>query len=185
MLDKNLEVSVINRGHGVVGYTLDELGGRRRQFQPGETKKLTFEELEQLSWIPGGRYLLENELVVDNKEVIDYLLHGVEPEYYYGENEVKFLLTEGSLDQLLDCLDFAPAGVIELIKEMAVSLPCNDVAKRQAILEKTGYNVTNALEMTKEDEPEEVIEASGRRSAPVGEVKEQAPARRTKYITKQ
>lgn len=186
MIDKQLEVNVSNRGHGAVGYVLDEMGGLRRQFQPGETKRLTFEELEKLSWIPGGRYILENELVVDNKEVIDYLLHGVEPEYYYGEDEVKFLLTEGSLDQLLDCLDFAPVGVIQLVKDLAVSLPCNDVAKRAAIFEKTGFNVNNALEMMKEDEPEPAVEASGRRSAPVSaEEKKETPARRTsKYVIK-
>ena len=185
MIDKNLEVNVSNRGHGAVGYTLEEMGGLRRQFQPGETKRLTFEELEKLSWIPGGRYLLENELVIDNKQVVDYLLHGVEPEYYYGEDEVKLLLTEGTLDQLLDCLDFAPSGVIQLVKDMAVKLPCNDVAKREAIFEKTGFNVTNAIEMMKEDEPEEAIASSGRRSAPVDvDEKVKEPVRRSKYITK-
>lgn len=187
MIDKQLEVNVSNRGRGTVGYVLDEMGGLRRQFQPGETKRLTFEELEKLSWIPGGRYLLENKLVVDNKEVIDYLLHGVEPEYYYGEDEVKFLLTEGTLDQLLDCLDFAPTGVIQLVKDLAVSLPCNDVAKRTAIFEKTGFNVSNALEMMKEEEePESTTEISGRRSAPVvAEDKKETPARRTsKYVIK-
>lgn len=188
MIDKNLEVNVSNRGHGAVGYTLEEMGGLRRQFQPGETKRLTFEELEKLSWIPGGRYLLENELIIDNKQVIDYLLHGVEPEYFYGEDEVKVLLTEGTLEQLLDCLDFAPKGVIELVKDLAVKLPCNDVAKRTAILEKTGYNVTNAIEMLKEDNIEEDVQTSGgRRAAPVSveEEKVEAPARRTsKYITK-
>ena len=185
MIDKNLEVNVSNRGHGAVGYTLEEMDGLRRQFQPGETKRLTFEELEKLSWIPGGRYLLENELVIDNKQVVDYLLHGVEPEYYYGEDEVKLLLTEGTLDQLLDCLDFAPSGVIQLVKDMAVKLPCNDVAKREAIFEKTGFNVTNAIEMMKEDEPEEVIASSGRRSVPVdADERVKEPARRSKYITK-
>ena len=186
MIDKKLEIEVSNRGHGAVGYVLDEMGGLRRQFQPGETKRLTFEELEKLSWIPGGRYLLENELVVNNKEVINYLLNSVEPEYYYGEDEVKFLLTEGTLDQLLDCLDFAPVGVIQLVKDLAVSLPCNDVAKRQAILEKTGFNVSNALEMAKEEEPEISIENSGRRSAPVeaeGQ-KETSVRRTTKYVIK-
>ncbi len=187
MINKNLEINVSNRGHGAVGYTLEEMGGLRRQFQPGETKRLTFEEIEKLSWIPGGRYLLENELVIDNQEVVDYLLNGVEPEYYYGEDEVKYLLTEGTLEQLLDCLDFAPRGVIELVKDMAVKIPCNDVAKRNAIFEKTGFNVTSALEMLKDDEPEEKNDAGGRRSVPVGADdigEEKVPARRTKYITK-
>ena len=189
MLDKNLEVHVTNRGRGAVGYTIPEMNGLRRQFQPGETKRLSFEELEKLSWMPGGRYILENELVIDNQDVIDYLLGGVEPEYFYTEEEVRALLTEGTLDQLRDCLDFAPQGVIQLVKELAVSIPCNDVKKREIILDKTGFDVTNILNMLKEDDEEEQVgieQVSGRRAAPVAVDKAAAPAERrsSKYITK-
>lgn len=188
MIDKNLEVEVINRGYGGVGYSLPEMNGLQRSFQPGESKILTFEELEKLSWAPGGRYLLENELIVNNKEVINYLLNGVEPEYYYSDEEVKFLLINGTLEQLLDCLDFAPDGVIQLVKHYAVSLPCNDVAKRKAILDKTGFDVTNALRIlaeSEEDPSEQVM--NGRRAAPVvetSEIQTEEPARRSKYIVK-
>ena len=152
MLDKNLEVFVTNRGRGGVGYSIPEMNGLRRSFQPGETKRVTFEELEKLSWVPGGRYILENELVIDNPDVIDYLLGGVEPEYFYSEDEVKELLINGTLDQLRDCLDY----------------------------------VSNALEMTKEEEPEIPVENTGRRSAPVdAEEKKETSARRTsKYVVK-
>ena len=188
MIDKNLEVEVVNRGQGGVGYSLPEMNGLQRSFQPGESKMLTFEELEKLSWAPGGRYLLENELIVNNKEVIDYLLNGVEPEYYYSDDEVKFLLTEGTLEQLLDCLDFAPDGVIQLIKHYAVSLPCNDVAKRKAILDKTGFDVTNALRILAESEEDPSAQIiSGRRAAPViekEEIKTEEPVRRSKYTVK-
>ena len=189
MLDKNLEVHVTNRGRGAVGYVIPEMNGLRRQFQPGETKRLNFEELEKLSWMPGGRYILENELVIDNQDVIDYLLGGVEPEYFYTEEEVRALLTEGTLDQLRDCLDFAPQGVIQLVKELAVSIPCNDVQKREIILDKTGFDVTNILNMLKEDDEEEqvgVVQNTGRRAAPVAVDKAAAPAERrsSKYITK-
>ena len=191
MLDKNLEVFVTNRGRGGVGYSIPEMNGLRRSFQPGETKRVTFEELEKLSWVPGGRYILENELVIDNPDVIDYLLGGVEPEYFYSEDEVKELLINGTLDQLRDCLDFAPQGVIQLVKELAVSLPCNDVRKRDIILDKTGFDVTNILRMMQEDEEEEektaaVEQSSGRRAAPVTADKAAAPAERrtSKYIVK-
>ena len=78
------------------------------------------------------------------------LLGKVEPEYDYTPTDIKNLLLNGSLDELLDCLDFAPEGVIEIVKDLAVELPLNDVAKREAILNKTGFNVTNAIEIKKE-----------------------------------
>ena len=68
-----------------------------------------------------------------------------EPEYYLDEAGVIKLLTEGSLDEFLDCLDFAPIGVIDLIKSLAVSLPLSDYNKRKALKDKTGFDLDKAL----------------------------------------
>ena len=175
MIDKNREIQVTNRDRGTVGYTIPDLGNLNRQFQSGETKTLTFEELEKLSWIPGGEYILENCLVIDDPEVVNALLNHVEPEYYYTKEDLIKLMTTGTLDQFLDCLDFAPEGVLEMVKELAVELPLNDVAKRQAILEKLNFNVTSALAL-KEDEPKEESTGKRRAAAPVKE--ETKPVRR-------
>jgi len=59
----------------------------------------------------------------------------------------------------LDCLDFAPEGVKELIKTLSVELPLNDVAKREAVFEKLGFNVDNAIRIEKESMDPEVEEA--------------------------
>jgi len=63
----------------------------------------------------------------------------------------------GTLEQFLDCLDFAPESVLENIKDMAVNLPLNDVSKRNAIQEKLGFDVSKAIEIknTKFDSGEE------------------------------
>ena len=69
----------------------------------------------------------------------------IEPEYNMSVEDVKKLMLEGSLDAFLDCLDFAPAGVIQIIKDLAVKLPLNDVAKRKAIKDKTNFDVDRAI----------------------------------------
>ena len=53
---------------------------------------------------------------------------------------------------------FAPSGVVDLVKDVAVEIELNDVKKRDAILNKTGFNVTNAINFNKEttDETEKV-----------------------------
>lgn len=176
MIDRNLEVKVTNRKGCSVGYTIDEMGGLRRQFQPGETKILTYEELEKLSWIPGGKVLLDEYLIIQNPEVLQALMgEDVQPEYYYNEAEVKELLLNGTIAQFMDCLDFAPEGVLDLVKKLAVELPCNNMEKLRLIEEKLGFNVINAIDLMKEDkaetEPEVKPAATGkttaRRSAPV------------------
>lgn len=136
-------VTVTNRNNGTTGYTLD--GGVRRQFAIGQSRKVDLEELRELSAIPGGEYILQNYLIINDKTALDYLNIVPEPEYFYTEKEIKDLLLNGSLDQFEDCLNFAPQGVIDLIKSMAIELKLPDVRKRELILKKTGFNVTNAL----------------------------------------
>ena len=181
MIEKDPLIKVKNRDSGTVGYTIPELGNLHRSFSKGETKEITMDELRKLSYISGGKILLQNYLIVQNQDALKELLSDdVEPEYYYGEEEIKKLLLTGSNDQLLDCLEFAPEGVIGLVKDLAVSLKINDISKRNIILEKTGFNVTNAIainEETIEDEGEEA--KSSRRSAPVTvEKSDETPKRR-------
>lgn len=168
MLDKNIIIKVTNRDNGSVGYTIPDLGNMHRTFQSGETKEVSMEELRKLSYIPGGMNILKKYLVLDNQEAINELLNEVEPEYYYKEEDIKELLLNGTLAQFEDCLDFAPEGIINLIKKMSVELKLNDVAKRQALLKATGFNVTTAIEANEDDGEEDTTEKKTRRtSAPV------------------
>lgn len=155
MIDNDTIIKVTNRDNGHVGYTIPDLNNLTRVFTANETKEIPMIELRKLSYIPGGKMILRDYLVLDNKEAIEELLNKVEPEYFYTEEDVKKLLTIGSLDALKDCLDYAPAGTIDLVKKLAVELPLNDVAKRKAILDMTGFNVDSAIminEETKEDD---------------------------------
>lgn len=149
-MDRNTIIKICNRDDAAVFYDIPEMNGLHRVFQPNEVKEVTLEELIKLSYEPGGMDLLRNNFILNNKEAIDMILGKVEPEYNYTPADIKNLLLNGSLDELLDCLDFAPEGVIEILKDLAVELPLNDVAKREAILNKTGFNVTNAIEIKKE-----------------------------------
>jgi hypothetical protein len=135
---------VTNRSGSNVFYTIDE-DNISRHFTPGEVKKIPYEELEKLSYQIGGKSLINNYLLIKNTEALNQLDLEIEPEYNMDANAVKKLLLEGSLDALLDALDFAPGGVIELIKDIAVALPLNDMSKRKAIQDKTNFNVSAAI----------------------------------------
>ena len=171
-MDKNMTIKVVNRGMSRVGYSIPELGVVR-QFTGKEAKEITFGELEALSFIPGGMPLITDYLIVRSEEALKELGVAVEPEYFYSEAEIKKILLYGSMDEFLDCLDFAPAGVLDMLKDMAVDLPLNDMAKREAILNKLNFNVTNAINIknTKFDGEEEKSteeKATGRRVKPAG-----------------
>lgn len=171
---KTYYYNVKNRSAGVALYKIPEEGITRR-FMPGETKRISYDELMKLSYQPGGREMMANFLQIQSMGVPKSLGIKTEPEYYMSEQDVIKLLKEGTLNEFLDCLDFAPAGVIELIKQFAVSLPLADYDKRQALKTKTGFDVDAAVsnagkEVDSKQEAEEKAAASTpattRRTAP-------------------
>ena len=149
-MNKNTKIKVRNRCGGSLTYKLPDMNNFVRTFAKGETKELPFEEIQKLAYIPGGEYMLQHSLVIENLEAREEILGQVELEYDYDEKDIEKLLINGSMDQLLDCLDFAPKGVIDLVKQIAVKIELNDMRKREAIFKKTGFNVNNAIKINQE-----------------------------------
>lgn len=90
------------------------------------------------------------------------------------------MIKTGSLDAFLDCLDFAPVGVMDLVKKYAVSVPLADYEKRKALKEKTGFDVDAALKNIAAEQAEDAAKATTtqRRIQPVDETPVN-PGRRT------
>lgn len=177
MSETNIQkVQVKNRSSSMVVYSIPEKN-IRREFMPAETKILPYEELADLTFQPGGRAIMENFLQIQSVEATSELNVHTEPEYNMSEKDVQELLTTGSLDSLLDALDFAPVGVIDLIKQYAVALPLNDMSKRKAIKDKTGFDVTKALEMSAPEPETETENAAPKRRVKI-ETAAAAPVQR-------
>lgn len=169
MLEDNTIITVVNRNSGSTGYSIPEMNGLKRRFAPGESKKVTFDELRKLSYQPGGDYLLKNYLIMFNAEAVEELVGEVEPEYYYSDKDIENLLLRGTLDQLDDCLTFAPSGVVDMVKSLAVKIKLNDMEKRDLIFQKTGFSPDNAIRNNKyaEDAEKKVSEAKKVRKAAI------------------
>ena len=155
-------MKVKNRSASVAGYRIPDSNVRRR-FLPGEIKDIAAEELKQLLFQPGGRKLLENYLQVSAEDLKKLEMDTPEREYFYSDEEIKRIITAGSLDEFLDMLDFAPQGVINLVKTYAVSLPITDLYKIKALREKTGFDAEKTIANT-EDIEETHAEAPKRRT---------------------
>lgn len=150
MITEDTIYNVKNRSSSTVVYKIPETN-LRREFAPGETKRISFGELEKLTYQTGGRTLLEQFLQIMDEDVTSNLNVKREVEYDMSEAQVRDLLLNGSLDAFLDALDFAPIGVIDLIKVLAVKLPLTDLNKRRALLEKTGFDVDKAIQHIEEE----------------------------------
>ena len=150
---------VKNRGASHVSYRIPE-DGIRRSFAPGETMDISYQELEKLTFQPGGMMLLTNYLQLIETEALNAFGIRTEPEYHMSEADVAKLIKTGTLDAFLDALDFAPVSVIDLIKKLSVDIPLMDMGKRKALKAKTGFDVDAALrhiEEEKEDNGQNTI----------------------------
>ena len=94
-------IKVKNRSDSTVGYYLPE-ERLPRNFAPGEVKDLKKEELEKVAYIPGGLTILQDYLLISDKEFAESLGIKVEPEYMMSEEEIKENIVHGSLDLFLD-----------------------------------------------------------------------------------
>lgn len=156
-LNRTTPFRVTNRSTSKVGYNLPE-DKIRRIFGPGETKVLPYWELEKLTFQPGGQSLIANYLLIENEEAIQKLGMPIEPEYYMNKEQVIKLMNEGSVDEWIDCLNFAPQGVLDMIRDLSTTLPLNHVEKRRILKEKTGFDVDAAM---RNIEADKAIEAEG------------------------
>ena len=148
MIDRNTIIDVQNRSASVVVYSIPEKN-IRREFTPGELKKIPYSELESLTFQPGGKQLIQDYLLVRMPQATKDLNVVTEPEYYMQKTNIVHLLKNGSLDEFLDCLDFAPVGVLDLVKEVALELPLTDLNKIKVINDKLGFDVLAAVEFMK------------------------------------
>lgn len=169
---------VSNKSAGRVVYSVE---GVRREFFPNETKRdIPVSELQKLIQRPGGRELLYNYLWVQDREILQMLINGeVAPEYYIKPSELPQWMQTCSLPEFQDALDFAPDGMKDLIKQLAVSLPLNDYAKLHAIKEQLGFDVSAVLANSDEDK-DKAAKPAGRRvqTAAATVVEDNTPKRR-------
>ena len=178
MINSEDMFNVKNRSASVVVYRIPETN-LRREWAPGETKRISFDELEKLTYQPGGRELIENFLQILNKEVTNDLSVHTEPEYNMSEEQVVDLILNGSLDAFLDALDFAPIGIIDLIKSLSVSLPITDINKRRALKEKTGFDVDKAIENDMASKETSIVEKEAPKRRASETAQPATPQRRT------
>ena len=92
MITSDTMYNVKNRSSSVVVYRIPETN-LRREFQPGETKKIPFGELEKLTYQPGGHALLEEFLQIVDEAVTNNLNVHREVEYDMSETQIRDLLT--------------------------------------------------------------------------------------------
>lgn len=144
-------MKVYNRSDSNITYSLPELQ-TRRVFALGESKELEAKELEALWQMDGGNLIIKHYLMVDDREWVEK--HWDAPiEYFWKPEDVKKCLLEDSLELFQETLEYAPEGVVDLIKMFAWQLPIGDLNKIEAIRQATGFDTLAAIDVMSASKP--------------------------------
>lgn len=173
-------MKVRNRSTSVVVYSVPDLKVKR-EFSAGEIKEIPQQELEALLQQPGGRVILTEYLQVSKEDITRLDVIQPEQEYFYSDEDVKNIMRNGSLDEFLDMLDFAPEGVMDMIKTYAVQLPLTDLYKVNALREKTGFDSAKALENSMDENGELKVADAPKRRVSVEEAPKTTRRTTTEY----
>lgn len=180
-MDLNKKVKVWNRSSANACYYIEEMR-MLREFAPagnhGDALLIPVAELQALTYIQGGHSMLTQDLLIKDQEVCDFLGIPTEPEYYYGVEEVRKLLKEGSIEQLMDCLEFAPSGVKDLIVKYSIEDKLDSHEKRDLINKTMGINLTamirnNDLSEIEPNNGGNAPQPNGRRAQPIKTTEQQ------------
>lgn len=185
-------VPVTNRDNGEVVVVLSN--DKLIHFNAGETRKISLEDLAEMRSGEGNRVLLKDYLMIKDQQALDYLEIETEPEYFYTKEEIQVLLETGTLEQLEDCLNFAPEGVLDILKDVALSIELPDTRKRKLIAQKIGYDIDNIIRVRQflnaEDSAEEDANrkndsAPQRKATPISTVETKKKFPEYKVISKE
>lgn len=155
------QVKVRNMVDYNVGYKIEE-DNVRRQFSPHEVKTVTAGELRKLDYTRGGHVLLTSYLAVQNKSLAQEF--GVDEdsfanEYNWDAAKVDQVLLSEPVEVLQDAMDFAPEGILQLIKDRAIALRLDSMDKRKVISDAMKIDLNGMIELAIKAESTETKEA--------------------------
>ncbi len=155
-------MKIINRSDGKVSYQLPEMNNIKRIFEPWEEKEISGEELMALFSLDGGIDLVKQYLLVDDKQWVQE--HFDAPiEYFWKKEEIRKCVFEDDLDLFEETFDYAPDGVIDLIKAIAWKEQLSDLNKIKIIEEKTGFDVMASIQIMSQTKAPTAAPATRRR----------------------
>ena len=153
----------------------------RYAFGPQQSKSLSAGEIRSLAYVPGiltmffdGKLRLGND-----KLAVEFNIPVDVPEYAYTIEDIDNILLNEDIEVLLDTLDFAPEGIIELVKSRAVALKIPSLEKRKVISERlsTDKMKVSIDKMIREtEEMEEALPAAEEK--PVEKKRRRAPVKK-------
>ena len=144
MIDKDTVCTIESLCDVELGYKLPS--GVQRTLVPRVKMEVTAGELRELFYAPGGQYMLQQLIRVNNKELAaEFGRNDDDKEYWWTLEDMKKCLLEDKVEVLLDALDFAPDGVCDTLRDMAIEYEIKDGNKIDAINKKFNIDINQMI----------------------------------------
>lgn len=142
-------VEVFNDYNSSVGVSTDKIS---RSWAIGATKRVTLEELYDVMNTPGGRIILQENMLLIKDAAIREIL-GLDPltEMDPDTTAIKELLVTGDIDKLDEILQYCTETTLEKIVLQAIELPVTDMRKADLIKSYTGRDIIAIVRDRSED----------------------------------
>lgn len=144
------KVRVYNRSNSTVFYK-DEETNKLRVWDPvfngiESYKDLDIEEIQRALNDYGTKLLYEDYLVIKDKEICKELELDCPLEYFYGVDEIRKILENGSDFDLVDLIKNSNEGIKDMIKQIAVEIKLDSSRKRDIIKQHMNFDINFAIE---------------------------------------
>lgn len=121
------------------------------------------ESIKNIAYSPGGREILQNYLIIRDKDLIDELALELEPEDTFNEQDIKELLLNGTYEQLEDALRYGSEGTRQLIKDCAINIKLFDNNKVKLISNFLNINLNTILDFSENSEENDKVDNNTKR----------------------
>ena len=181
----DLMVEVFNDYHSSVGVKLDRVS---RKWDVGTAKKIRMDELYETVNMKGGRFLLEENILLIKDPAVRETLNLPElSEYNPDLKEIEKILTKDSNKRLEEILSYCSDTTLEKIVQKAIQLPISDMSKARLIKAYSGKDIIMIINEKEDAQKIENINSDldGKAKREPLEPTEQNPTKRRRVVSEE
>lgn len=166
-LTQDTLVDVTNTSTGSVGYTPEQSTVMRKWEKQNVSKKVKLGELREVVGTTGGYVLFaENILLIRDEKIREELNLPELDKYTLTIPEIKDLLHNKPLDELVDMVENCTQDQLDSITNVAIETSISDFNKIKTIEEYTGADVVSAIKEKSEKEEVKTVEKAPTKRKP-------------------
>ena len=153
-MDENKKIVVKSKYNGYASFKPNGTQVSVVWPKSGTVQVLEFKVIRDLYNSAGGEEFINGALLLP-EDVVKELGMNAEPEYFYDKETIEEMLEKGTVEQIIDAINFGGSGTAALIKDCAIDGGISDLAKIDAISKEMNIDLLGMIKIHSELKEEE------------------------------